>query len=74
MYTALYFDDRGVSRIYQMSLEGRQWKEWRHAPGFSQRFAGTISADGNIISASWEKSSDGTTWQHDFNLTYKRKN
>jgi hypothetical protein len=72
-YTVLYFDDRGVSRVYQMSLEGQVWKEWRHAPGFSQRFTGTISVDGNTIRASWEKSSDGSTWQHDFNLIYKRK-
>jgi hypothetical protein len=73
-YMVLYFDDRGVSRVYQMSLEGRQWKQWRQAPGFFQRFTGTFSADGNIIDASWEKSNDGSAWQHDFNLTYKRKN
>lgn len=72
-YTVLYFDDRGVSRVYQMSLEGNAWKEWRQAPGFFQRFTGSISEDGNIINATWEKSSDGSTWQHDFNLTYKRK-
>jgi hypothetical protein len=73
-YTMLYFDDRGVSRVYQMSLEGQVWKQWRQAPGFFQRFTGSFGDDGNTIHASWEKSSDGTTWQHDFNLTYKRKN
>jgi hypothetical protein len=72
-YTVLYFDDRGVSRIYQMSLEGGQWKQWRQAPGFFQRFTGSFSDDGDTINASWEKSSDGSAWQHDFNLTYKRK-
>jgi len=25
-YSVLYFDSRGVSRIYQMSLEGNTWK------------------------------------------------
>lgn len=71
-YTMLYFDWRGVSRIYQMRLEGREWKQWRDAPGFSQRFAGTLSEDGNTITARWEKSFDGTTWEHDFDLTYTR--
>jgi hypothetical protein len=72
IYTMLYFDDRGVSRIYQMSLEGREWKQWRQAPSFSQRFFGTFSDDGNTIIARWEKSSDGTSWEHDFNMTYTR--
>jgi hypothetical protein len=71
-YTMLYFDWRGVSRIYHMSLEGREWKQWRDAPGFSQRFAGTLSEDGNTITARWEKSFDGATWEHDFDLTYTR--
>ncbi len=71
-YTMLYFDDRGVSRVYQMSLEGREWRQWRQAPGFSQRFSGTFSDDGNTITAKWEKSSDGVSWEHDFDLTYPR--
>jgi hypothetical protein len=72
-FTALYFDDRGVSRIYQMSMNGREWRQWRDAPGFAQRFIGTVSADGNSIVARWEKSMDGTTWEHDFNLRYSRR-
>ena len=33
----LYSDERGVARIYQMSLEGGIWKTWRASPDFSQR-------------------------------------
>src|SRR5438034_6032520 len=65
-YSVLYFDSRGVSRIYEMSLEGRIWKMWRESPGFSQRFTGTFSGNGNTITARWEKSSDGSSWEHDF--------
>lgn len=36
----LYFDERGVSRRYEVSLQGNVWKWWRNAPGLSQRFAG----------------------------------
>jgi hypothetical protein len=71
-YTMLYFDARGVSRIYQMSFGDGIWKQWRLAPGFSQRFTGTLSDDGATISARWEKSSNGAHWEHDFDLTYTR--
>jgi len=70
MYKVLYFDSRGVSRIYEMSLKNGVWKMWRHAPGFSQRFKGVISK--NRITASWEKSTDESHWEHDFNLKYTR--
>src|SRR5215475_3696245 len=59
-YCMLYLDSRGVSRIYQMSLNGDTWKLWRDFPGFSQRFVGTFSNDHNIITARWEKSDDGS--------------
>jgi len=71
-YCMLYFDSRGVSRIYRMSLSGGIWTLWREFPGFSQRFHGTFSDDNNTISAYWEKSSDGSNWERDFDLTYTR--
>jgi hypothetical protein len=45
---------------------------WRNAPGFSQRFEGKFSEDGNMITAQWQNSSDGSTWEHDFDVTYKK--
>ena len=72
-YDVLYCDSRGVSRIYHMSLEGKTWKMWRDAPGFSQRFTGVISDDGNTIAAYFEKSEDGSNWERDFDITYHRK-
>ncbi len=71
-YCVLHYDSRGVSRIYKMSLTDRTWKVWRDFPDFSQRFTGTFSEDGKTIKAQWEKSSDGSTWEHDFGLTYTR--
>jgi hypothetical protein len=71
-YCVLYFDSRGVSRVYQMSLVSGVWKMWREAPGFWQRFTGRFSDDGMTITASWEKSGDGSNWKHDFDLTYAR--
>ena len=71
-YTVLYYDSRGVSRVYAMSFADGVWKMWREATGFSQRFEGAISQDGATIAAHWEKSFDGATWEHDFDLTYTK--
>jgi hypothetical protein len=71
-YTMLYYDSRGVSRLYQMSLNDQVWMLWRDAPGFYQRFTGEFVDGGNTIRAKWEKSSDGSTWELDFHLTYTK--
>lgn len=71
-YCMLYYDWRGTSRIYQMSLENGQWKRWRHASGFSQRFIGHFHPNGNTITARWEVSSDGEQWNLDFDLIYRK--
>jgi hypothetical protein len=69
----LYSDERGVARIYQMSLEGGVWKMWRESPGFSQRVTGTVSSDGNTITCQGELSRDGSMWEQDLDVTYTRK-
>lgn len=69
----LYTDERGVSRIYYMSLAGSVWKMWRESPGFSQRMTGTFSDDRNTITWDGELSHDGSTWESDLSVTYTRK-
>lgn len=71
-YTVLYSDARGVSRVYGMSFSEGRWKMWREAPGFWQRYEGIVSKDGKTITAHWEKSSDGSRWEHDFDVTYTK--
>ncbi len=71
-YCMLYFDERGVSRIYQMSFEGRTWKLWRDSQGFWQRMSGKISDDLNTIELHGEKSSDGSHWEQDLDVTFTR--
>jgi hypothetical protein len=71
-YTVLYFDDRHISRVYEMSFKGDTWKIWRNAPNFVQSFEGKLSEDKNTITGAWRKSSDGKKWEHDFDLIYKR--
>jgi hypothetical protein len=68
-----YFDSRGVHRIYEMTLSDGVWKLWRDSPDpFPQRFTGTFSDDGKTIEARWEKAEDGSDWETDFDLTYRK--
>jgi hypothetical protein len=67
-----YFDERGVSRKYEMTLRDNSWKYWRNAPGFSQRFTGTFADEGNTIIGIWELSADGSIWKRDLELTFTR--
>ncbi len=73
MCSMLYTDERGVARIYQMSLEDGVWKMWRDSPGFSQRMTGTVSHDGNTITVHGESSHSGLSWEQDLDVTYTRK-
>ena len=68
----LYFDERGVSRRYEVRVEGGEWRWWRDAPDFSQRFVGTIAPDGRTIVGRGEYSRDGGPWEPDLALTYTR--
>ena len=71
-YFQLYSDDRGVCRVYEMSIEDGQWKLWREGEPFAQRFSATIGDDGETISGRWETAMDGRRWETDFDLTYRR--
>jgi hypothetical protein len=77
-YLQHYFDSRGIARVYKMSFEDGVWRLWRDEPdlsplAFSQRFTGTFGDDGKTIAGRWERSPDGKTWEHDFDLTYTRQ-
>jgi hypothetical protein len=69
-----YFDRRGVYRVYAVSLDGDTWRYWRDAPApdLSQRFTGTFGGDGDTITGEGRLSKDGTTWEDDLALDYKR--
>ena len=76
-FTQHYFDSRGVARLYAMTFTDGVWKLLRNAPDFSpldfwQRFTAEFSADGATINGRWETSSNGSNWEHDFDLTYRK--
>src|SRR5689334_16409942 len=56
-YGYLYVDSRGVHRVYEMALDGSEWRVWgRAGEEFFQRFFGVISDDGTRIATRWERS------------------
>lgn len=67
----LYFDQRKVSRKYDVSVKDNIIKWWRDVPGFSQRCSWTFS-DNDTIIGKGELCKDGTTWEGDMEQTYTR--
>jgi hypothetical protein len=66
----LHFDERGVSRKFDVSIAKNQIKWWRDDPKFSQRLTLTIEKD-QLVSRG-EMSRDGGAWEADLSLTYKK--
>jgi hypothetical protein len=71
-YTQLYSDERGVCRIYEMSIGDGEWRLWRDGEPFSQRFTAAFSEDGNTITGRWEIAEEGRTYATDFDVVYRR--
>jgi len=71
-YYQLYSDDRGVCRVYEMSIGGREWRLWRTGQPFPQRFTGLFEDDGDTIVGRWEKAEDGKNYETDFALIYRK--
>ena len=71
-YFMLYFDERGVSRKYDVSFQDDVLKWWRNGTDFSQRYTWTITDGGRTIIGKGEMSKDGAVWEKDLDLTYTR--
>jgi len=71
-FAMLYFDERGVSRRFEVAMDGAAMRWWRMAPGFSQQFTLTVAPEGDILRGVSALSKDGVTWDQDLELTYTR--
>lgn len=68
-----YFDSRGVHRIYELTVTDDGWAIARDAPEeFSQRLLLTFADDDNTMVGTSKISYDGTTWDDDLAITYRR--
>lgn len=71
-FLMLYFDERGVSRKQDVTFRDNVLIWRRNGTDFSQRNTLTISDDGNTIIGKGEILKDGSVWEKDLDLTYKR--
>ncbi len=71
-YFMLYFDERSISRKYDVTMKGNTLEWWRDEPSFSQRFTIAIEDDGNTMVGEGEMSRDGAAWEKDLALTFVR--
>ena len=71
-YFMLYFDERGVSRKYDVSMTGNVLTWRREEPSLSQRATTTVDADRTTMTMKGEVSRDGGPWEDDLSLTYVR--
>jgi hypothetical protein len=69
-YYQIYFDERSISRKYDVTITGNQIKWWRDDAHFSQRFTMMIEKD--QLTTSGEMSRDGGDWERDLSLIYKK--
>jgi hypothetical protein len=58
-YFMLYFDERGVSRKYDISFEKNVLSWWRDDADFSQYMTPTVTEDGSSITSKGEMNRDG---------------
>ena len=71
-YYQLYSDDRGVCRVYGMSIDESEWRLWREGEPFAQRFVGRFEDGGDTIRGRWELAMDGAEFETDFDLVFRR--
>jgi hypothetical protein len=68
----LHFDERGVSRKYDVTITEKQLKWWRNDTEFSQRF--TMDIQKNSLTSYGEmQRGEGKEWEKDLSLTFKKQ-
>ena len=70
-YYQLYSDDRGVCRVYAMSIADTEWRLWRRAP-VRPALHRPVRGRRPAIVGRWESGDDGANYKTDFELTYVR--
>jgi hypothetical protein len=68
-YQMLYYDHRGVARVFNVDVDGKRMVFWREDKDFYQRMTLEINAAG--LRSMAEASDDmGKTWRKDFDMSY----
>ena len=70
-FIVLYHDERGVLRVFDLTLDDTGWVMSREDPDFHQRLLARV--EGNRMIGEADASEDaGVTWRKDFDLVFER--
>lgn len=70
-FVALYHDERGVLRVFQVTLDNGNWTMSRTDPDFHQRLVGRVEGD-RMVGQADASEDHGATWRKDFDLVFER--
>lgn len=71
-YFMLYFDERGVSRKFDVTMNGRTLEWHRDNPEFAQHCTLTVEDEGRKLRSTGRMSRAGGAWTDDLALNYER--
>lgn len=71
-YLMIYFDERGVSRHYQVTINDEEMIWQRDDAKLAQRMTFTQEEGGSKLICKGRMSRDGADWEDDLQLTYER--
>jgi hypothetical protein len=70
--TMIYFDERGVSRLYTFQFRDGELTWRRDDPAFKQQFTLSVHPGRKHLSAKGRMSRDGAPWEGDLELEFER--
>jgi hypothetical protein len=70
-YFQLYSDERGVCRVYEMTIGEGRWEMRREGEPFAQRFKATFEDEDTVVGR-WEIAEGDGSFRTDFDVMYRR--
>ena len=70
-FVVLYHDERGVLRVFDLTIDGSSWTMSRSDPDFQQRLLARVEGD-RMVGQTDASEDEGTTWRKDFDLIFER--
>jgi hypothetical protein len=70
-FVALYHDERGVLRVFDLTIDDDGWAMSRTDPDMHQRLDATFDGD-RMVGATYASDDAGATWRKDFDLIWER--
>lgn len=67
----LYHDERGVLRVFELTLDDGGWSMSRTDPDFHQRLWARVEGD-RMVGQADASEDQGATWRKDFDLVFER--